>query len=213
VAADSVPARKLRADAERNRRALLDAARATFNAQGISASLEDIARSSGVGIGTLYRHFPTRDALIAEVYRNEVEKLAEAARALSPGKAPMEALREWLLLFVDYFTTKLILADAIKSMVAVTAGTGDVLTKAVTDLIDRAIESGDIAPGSVDPMDLLRAISGVATAGALPGWEQGARRMVEVLINGLSVKPQRSTGIGVRESWRRVSPPPRGRRR
>ena len=185
---DSARRRKPRADAQRNRSALIEAARTAFGAEGTSASLEDIARSAGVGIGTLYRHFPTRDVLIGEVYRNEVEKLAAAARELSASESPLEALREWLLLFVDYFATKLILADAIRSMVAVTAGTGDILSRAVTALVERAIESGDIAPATADPVDLLRAVSGVATSGAGPGWEQGARRMVNVLIAGLSRK-------------------------
>jgi AcrR family transcriptional regulator len=179
--------RKPRADAERNRQRLIDAARARFSDEGAGASLEEIARSAGVGIGTLYRHFPTREALIGEVYRNEVAKLGEASRQLATSKAPIAALREWLLLFVDYFATKLILADVVKSMSA-TAGTGDILTKAVTDLVNRATEKGDIAPDSIDPMDLLRAISGVASAGAAPGWEQRARRMVDVLIAGLSRK-------------------------
>ena len=186
---ESVPAslrRKPRADAERNRARVIDAARAVFGEEGTGASLEEIARRASVGIGTLYRHFPTRDALIGEVYRSEVAKLCEAARRLSNNEAPLEALRQWLLLFVDYFTTKLILADAVKSMVSVTAGTGGALTKCVTDLVDRAVDHGDIARGSIDPTDLLRAISGVANASPAPGWEEGAKRMVDVLISGLS---------------------------
>ena len=178
--------RKPRADAERNRRRLLEAARAAFSDQGTGASLEEIARNAGVGIGTLYRHFPTRDALIGEVYRHELGKLGEAARQLSTSEAPLHALREWLLLFVDYFTTKLILADAVKSMVGVTEGAGDILTSAVTDLVNRTVESGEIAPGSIEPSDLLRAISGVATANPHGRWEAGAKRMVDLLVSGLS---------------------------
>jgi AcrR family transcriptional regulator len=118
VAADfsDAPARKPRADAERNRLRLLEAARAAFASGGTGASLEDIARSAEVGIGTLYRHFPTRDALVSEVYRNEAEKLAAAARQLAETEAPLDALRAWLLLFVDYLSTKLILAEALRTM-------------------------------------------------------------------------------------------------
>ena len=185
-----VTARKPRADAERNRLKLLDAARAAFTAEGTGASLEDIARSAGVGIGTLYRHFPTRDVLVAEVYRSEAEKLAEASRQLAEGGGPpLEALRTWLLLFVDYLSTKLILVEAFRSMVGdtsrLTAASGDLLTSSVTLLVRRATESGDIVAGNIDPVDLLRAITGVAMAGAGPNWEGPARRMVDVLITGL----------------------------
>ena len=193
MAPESLTARKPRADAERNRQRLLDAAREAFNVSGTSVSLEEIARSAGVGIGTLYRHFPTRDALIAEVYRNEAEKLEQCARDLASTEPPLEALRLWLLLFVDYLSTKLILVDAFKSMVAdtsrLTAGSGELLRSAVIPLIDRAIDSGDIEPGSIEPIDLLRALYGVATAGTGPGWEIAAKRMVDVLIKGISRRP------------------------
>src|SRR5262245_45914822 len=95
-------ASKRRADAERNRRRLLEAARQTFAAAGANASLEDIARRAGVGIGTLYRHFPTRDALLADVYRLVLTQLADAAPRLLETQPPIEALRNWMRLFVDY---------------------------------------------------------------------------------------------------------------
>jgi AcrR family transcriptional regulator len=189
VAADSAPARKPRADAERNRQRLLEAARAAFSNGGVSVSLEEIARLASVGIGTLYRHFPTRDALIAEVYRNEAQKLGDAARELADTHPPLDALRTWLLLFVDYLSTKLILVEAFRSMVGdtsrLTAGSGELLSAAVTLLVDRAIESGDIARGSIDPIDLLRALSGVAMTAPGPDWPVAAARMVDVLIAGL----------------------------
>ena len=189
MAVDSAPARKPRADATRNRERLLEAARAAFSDGGVSVSLEEIARSAGVGIGTLYRHFPTRDALIAEVYRNEAAKLGEAARTLAGTYPPIDALRRWLLLFVDYLSTKLILVEAFKSMVGdtarLTAASGNVLTSSVTLLVERAVESGDIERGSVDPVDLLRALTGVAMAGARPDWHVAAARMVDILIAGL----------------------------
>ena len=194
MAADSmaVSARKPRADAERNRQRLLEAARAAFNAQGTSVSLEEIARSASVGIGTLYRHFPARDVLIAAVYSNEAEKLAQAARELSETKPPLDALRTWLLLFVDYLSTKLILVEAFKSMVGdtsqLTAASGDRLISSVTLLVGRAVDSGDIAAGRIDPVDVLRAITGVAMVGAGPDWDAAAKRMVDVLLGGLSAR-------------------------
>ena len=186
---DSAPARKPRADAERNRQRLIEAARAAFSASGTSVSLEEIARSARVGIGTLYRHFPTRDVLIADVYRSEAARLAEAARELAETEPPLDALRSWLLLFVDYLATKLILVEAFKSMVGdtsqLTAATVDLLTSSVTLLADRAMESGDIARDGIDPLDLLRALTGVAMAGAGPDWHLAARRMIDVLLAGL----------------------------
>jgi AcrR family transcriptional regulator len=189
VTVKSVPARKPRADAERNRHRLLEAARVAFNADGVSVSLEEIARSAGVGIGTLYRHFPTRDALVAEVYRNEAAKLGEAARELAERRTPLEALREWLLLFVDYLSTKVILVEALTAMVSdtskLTAASGDVLTTSVKGLVDRAVETGDIVGDTIDPVDLLRALSGVATTRAGPDWHVAAARMVDLLVAGL----------------------------
>jgi AcrR family transcriptional regulator len=190
VTPDSAPTRKLRTDAERNRQRLLEAARAAFGNGGVSVSLEEVARSAGVGIGTLYRHFPTRDVLIAEVYRTEVQKLCDAARELADSHPPLDALRAWLLLFVDYLSTKLILVEAFRSMVGdtsrLTAGSGDLLSSAVTLLVARAVKSGDLAPDGIDPIDLLRALTGVAMAGAGPDWHLGAARMVDVLLRGVS---------------------------
>lgn len=181
------PVRKPRADAERNRMRLLEAARAAFASGGTGASLEDIARSAGVGIGTLYRHFPTRDALVSEVYRNEAAKLADAARQLANGLPPLDALRRWLLLFVDYLSTKLILAEALRTMMCdtseLTKASVEQLTASMRLLMDGARASGEIAAGDTDPLDLLRALGGVASAG--PGWENGARAMVDILINGM----------------------------
>jgi AcrR family transcriptional regulator len=189
LAADSVPARKPRADAERNRQRLIEAARAAFSAGGTSVSLEEIARSAGVGIGTLYRHFPTRDVLVADVYRSEAARLAEAARELAETEPPLDAMRSWLLLFVDYLATKLILVEAFKSMVGdtsqLTAASGDLLSSSVTLLLERAIDSGDISRDGIDPLDLLRALAGVATVGAGPDWHLSARRMIDVLLAGL----------------------------
>jgi AcrR family transcriptional regulator len=188
----SAPTRKPRADAERNRLRLLEAARTAFTEAGTAVSLEQVARQAGVGIGTLYRHFPTRDALFAEVYRNEVQKLCDRARELADSLPPLDALRFWLLLFVDYLATKLILVEAFRAMVGdtsrLTAHSGDLLTQAITLLVDRAVENGDIAKDSVDPIDLLRALTGIATTAARPDWDKAAKRMVDVLLAGLTAR-------------------------
>ena len=109
--------RKPRADAQRNRERILEIAKQAFTRSGADASLDDIATQAGVGAGTLYRHFPTREALLAAVYRTEVEKLAAAEKRLAVELAPLEALRAWMLLFVDYIATKKIIAPALNAMV------------------------------------------------------------------------------------------------
>ena len=168
VLADVPPkTRRLRADAERNRQSLLDAARTAFARDGAASSLEDIARSAGVGIGTLYRHFPTRDALIEEVYRHALGQLAEAADRLSASETPAEALRKWLLVFVDYISTKRLMADALSSLAGgpaelyASSGAGQKMLDGVERLTREAEASGEIRL-TLAPMDLLRAISGVA---------------------------------------------------
>jgi len=115
--AEPVSARKPRADALRNRARLVEAARGLFASRGADTSMEEIARTAGVGIGTLYRHFPTRDAVIEAVYRREVEQLAAAATRLLDSHAPGEALHEWLRLLVDYIATKKVVAQAISPAV------------------------------------------------------------------------------------------------
>lgn len=183
-----VPVRKPRADAERNRQKLLDAARAAFTANGGLVSMDEVARAAGVGIGTLYRHFPNRDELVIAVYRNDMAKLLEAARRMAEAEAPLESLRSWLLLFIDHLGTKVILADAVKALVgdqAHDAVATEQLNSSLRLLIERAVASGDIAASSIEPLDLVRAIYGVATASPGANWEDSAKRMVDILIAGL----------------------------
>jgi AcrR family transcriptional regulator len=181
--------RRPRADAERNRQRLLEAAKSYFAANGAGASLEEIARLAKVGIGTLYRHFPTRDALVEEVYRQSIEQLAAAAATLSETEPPIEALRQWLQLFVDYLADKKLLADALGSLPGGTANlyakSGSTLQSAIKMLTDRAVLKNDIHLDA-EPLDLLRAIAGVANASPTPGWETGAKKMVDILIVGIS---------------------------
>lgn len=182
--------RKPRADAQRNRMHLLAVAKAAFAGKGPDVSLDEIARMAGVGIGTLYRHFPTRDALVEGVYRNEMLGLAEAADRLAQSEPPLAALREWLLLFVEHIATKQIMATALNSLVcsasSLQAASADHMTRAITGLTDRAVASGDIRM-DLDPVDLLRALVGVATVAAGPEWQNSARQLVDILLAGVRV--------------------------
>lgn len=181
------PGRKPRADAQRNRERLLEIAKAAFARGGAEVSLDDIAKAAGVGAGTLYRHFPTRDALIEAVYRAEVQALSDAAGRLAADHAPIEALRSWMRLFVDYIATKHLIAPALKSIVGgspqLFATTGDQMREAIGGLVGRAVASGDIRP-DLDPFDLLRALVGVANVAASPDWEASAKRLVDILVAG-----------------------------
>jgi AcrR family transcriptional regulator len=180
--------RKPRADAQRNRMRLLKTAKAAFAEKGSAASLDEIAKVAGVGAGTLYRHFPTRDALIEAVYRNETEQLVAAAAPLAEARAPTAALREWLLLFVDYIATKHDIYEALNSIVGGTtelySASTEQMKRAMAKLIDRAVASGEVRL-NVDPLDLLRAIAGVANLSAGPDGKEAAKRMVDILIAGI----------------------------
>ena len=183
----SPSARKPRADAQRNRRRLLEEAKQAFARSGANASLDDIAKQAGVGAGTLYRHFPTREALLEAVYRHEVEKLAAAERQLSLRLPPVEALRAWMLLFVDHIATKQIIAPALNTLVGgpskLYEGSRAPITAAIHDLVKRAIESGEIRE-DLEPFDLLRALIGVSNVASSPDWQQSAKRLVDILIAG-----------------------------
>ena len=179
--------RKPRADAARNRERILDEAKKAFTREGADISLEEVARQAGVGPGTLYRHFPTRDALLESVYRAEVEKLAKEERRLSETMPPAEALKAWMLLFVDYIATKKIIAPALNSIVGgpskLFESSGALIMDAINSLVSRAIESGDIR-ADLDPLDLLRALVGVSNVASAPDWQQSARRLVDILLLG-----------------------------
>lgn len=179
--------RKPRADAQRNRERILEVAKAAFTRSGANASLDDIAKEAGVGAGTLYRHFPTRDALLEGVYQSEVEKLAAAERELSAKLPPLEALRAWMLLFIDYIAAKHIIAPALNTIVGGVSrlyeGSRAQITGAIDALVKRAIKSGDIRK-DLDAFDLLRALIGVSNVASSPDWQQSARRLVDILISG-----------------------------
>ena len=179
--------RKPRTDAQRNRERILEVAKGAFTRSGANASLDDIAKEAGVGAGTLYRHFPTRDALIEAVYRSEVEKLAIAERRFAAAMSPSEALRAWMLLFVDYIATKQIIAPALNAYVGgpskLDEGSRAQIQGAINALVKRATKSGDIRR-DLEPFDLLRALVGVSHVASGPEWQQSARRLVDILITG-----------------------------
>ena len=187
----SQPARrKPRADAVRNRARILEIAKEAFTragANGANVNLDDIAKDAGVGPGTLYRHFPTREALLEAVYRSEVGKLAAAEGKFAESMPPVEALRAWMLLFVDYIAAKHIIAPALNTLVGgpskLFEATGAQVKGAINALVERAIKSGDIR-ADLDPLDLLRALVGVSNVASGPDWKQSARRLVEILIAG-----------------------------
>lgn len=181
-------ARKPRADSARNRQLLIEAAKAGFSQVGLDVSLEEVARRAGVGIGTLYRHFPTREAVVEAVYRREVEHLAEAVPQLLQTSRAGEALHQWMHLFVDYIATKRIIAPSLATAVARTpalrASSSELITGAISTLVKRAIASGDVRK-DIDPSDLLRAMIGVSYGNPDAGWEASARRLIDILMDGL----------------------------
>jgi AcrR family transcriptional regulator len=183
----SPPARKPRADAKRNRERILETAKDAFTRDGATASLDDIARRSGVGNATLYRHFPTRDDLIEAVYRNEVERLAAAEQRFATTMPPIEALRAWMLLFIDHVSQKKLIIPAMDTVpggsMRLMEGSRSLIHGTFVTSVQRAIASGDLR-ADTDPNDFVRALVGIFHTAALPGWEQSARRLVDILIVG-----------------------------
>jgi AcrR family transcriptional regulator len=181
------PQRKPRADAKRNRERILEVAKEVFTRDGGAASLDDIARQAVIGPGTLYRHFPTRDSLIEAVYRSEVEKLAAAEQRFSATMPPLEALRAWMLLFIEHVTSKKLIMPAMDTVTGgatrLIEGARPITHTTFVASVRRAIASGDLR-ADTNPDDFVRALVGVFRTTALPGWEESARRIVEILIAG-----------------------------
>jgi len=187
--------RPLRADAARNRTKVLAVAAEAFAESGTDTPLEEIARRADVGIGTLYRHFPTRAALIEQVYRSRVDELCATAPRLLESVPPIEALEEWVLSFTAYVGQKRGMVAALRAamgedVTAVFTDTHDKLSAATTLLLDAARRDGAIR-GDIEPMDLLRAVGGVCMAGADAGQGDPAeqaertRRMLGLVLDGL----------------------------
>ena len=180
--------RKPRADAIRNRERVLEAAKAVFSAGGAEASLEAVAREAGVGIGTLYRHFPTREALFEAVYRREVQQLADLAEQLKQEAKPIDALRQWMRSIVKFVATKKGMSAALTLAVdknsKLFSSSADRLARTVGGLLDRAIAAGEIRD-DISPEDLLRAVVGMCYMHDQPGWQTSVLRLVDVFVNGL----------------------------
>jgi AcrR family transcriptional regulator len=184
----AVQTRKPRADSSRNRQLLIDASKAGFSEVGLNVSLEEIARRANVGIGTLYRHFPSREAIVEAVYRREVEQLAEAAPQLLETSRAGEALHKWMHLFVDFIATKRLIAPSLGALAARTtplhATPAELITRAISTLVKQAIVNGDVRK-DIDPSDLLRALVGMSYGNPDAGWEASARRLIDILMDGL----------------------------
>lgn len=179
--------RKPRADAQRNRERILEVAKFAFTQHGAEATLDEIGRQAGVGSGTLYRHFPTRDALIEAVYRGEVGKLSAAARRYAATMPPLEALQAWMLLFIDHVADKRLILPAMDTVAGgsmrLMESTRPVISAEFLALVQRAIDCGDLRPDT-EPQDFVRTLIGIFHTMAIPGWEASARRIVSILIEG-----------------------------
>jgi AcrR family transcriptional regulator len=182
-----MPPRKKRSDAQQNRERILVVAKKAFAKSGANASLDEIAKQARVGPGTLYRHFPSREELLKAVYQAAVAKLATAATEFAETLPPIEAVRAWMILFIDYIADKQIIAPALNGLFEnphqVYEASRGQIWEAVRSLVKRAVKSGDIRK-DLDAIDLIRALIGVASVGARPDWQQSARKLVDILILG-----------------------------
>jgi AcrR family transcriptional regulator len=191
---NSKPARRPRADGERNRLRLIEAAKDAFAKDGAAVALEQIARDAKVSIATLYRHFPTRDELISAVYQQEVTSLINAADLLLTKREPVTALHEWLMLFVDFLDAKHGMAAAMDTLIG---GPEPLYSKTPhrLDVPVKALVAAGVSAGAfrddIEPHDLLRALAGVAHVRPSKGWKQSAGHMVDLLLNGLQTKRAR----------------------
>jgi AcrR family transcriptional regulator len=183
-----VTVRAQRADACRNHDRLLEVASEAFATWGVEASLEKIAKSAGVGIGTLYRHFPTRDALVEAVYRHNVDLLCAGADELRASLPPDQALAEWMQRFVSYVPSKKGLATYLKSAVSADSdlfqSTHAKVQQTIGTLVNAAADAGMIR-ARIDGMDLLRALGGVCMMADLPGGPEQAAKVATLLMDGL----------------------------
>ncbi|MGS2642700.1 TetR/AcrR family transcriptional regulator [Streptosporangium sp. G12] len=180
--------RPLRADARRNRERLLEVAVRAFSHDGPDVTLDAIAKAAGVGIGTLYRHFPTREALIEEAYRSELNRLCDVVPDLLGAMPPDEATRTWMDRFVDYMTTKRGMADALHAVIASGgnpyAQSRDRLVEAMTTLLRAGAAAGTVR-SDVDPVDVLTGMGGVSLAAGEPAQRDQAHRLLDLLMDGL----------------------------
>ena len=179
---------ELRADAQRNREKLIEAAAPAFAEYGTNASLEEIARRAGVGIGTLYRHFPTREHLVEVVYSHEVEQLLALADELAEREAPDVALEQWMLRLVGYIATKRGMGDSLRQLYAsnsqLFAKASGLMPKTLQRLVEAAADAGLIRR-DIQSADLLQVLFGLYSAPDTPDWRERSRRLVGLLMDGL----------------------------
>ena len=185
---DGSAARPLRADARRNRDKILAAAVRMFAEEGLDAHLERIAKEAGVGSATLYRNFPTREALIEAVYRNEVVQLCDAVPGLLAAKPPFEALHDWTRLFLDYVTAKSGMADALRAIAATGSNpyghSREMIQTAITALLDACAAAGTIRT-DIGPADMGAALEGIALTSGRPEQRERAERLLDLTLDGL----------------------------
>lgn len=191
MATDS-DARAVRSDAQRNRRRLLKAASRAFSSGGEGVGLEAIAKDAGVGIGTLYRHFPTREALVEAVYRNELARLRDSAGELLASEPPARALRAWMDGFADYVATKRGMAETLHAVYASGAmnlsETRAALMKTIQDLLDAGAAAGAVRD-DVPAQDVFASLTGIFLATGAPSRRAQAGRMLDLLMDGLRARP------------------------
>ncbi|MGJ5756403.1 TetR family transcriptional regulator [Streptomyces puniciscabiei] len=179
--------RPLRADAQRNEDRLLEAAAAAFAREGASASVKDIARAAGVGVGTLYRRFPSKELLIEAIYRQEVQLLCEAAQHLTATQSPVDALRTWMERFIDFMAAKQGMADALAVVLtdeSEKTHTRSLLAAAIAHLLGAA-EGQSVARPGVEAQDVLMALGGISLMAASEERRDLATRLIDLLLYGV----------------------------
>jgi AcrR family transcriptional regulator len=185
---------RLRSDAQRNRDRLLEVAVQAFSREGPDVTLDSIAKAAGVGIGTLYRHFPTREALVEAAYRNELARLCDGVDELVRDQPADVALRQWMDRFVEYMTTKRGMAEALRLVIA---SGGDPFAQSrgrLTDAVSALLSAGSAAGlirDDVSAVDVLASLSGVTLAAGDPGQRDQAGRLLDLLMDGLRARPRR----------------------
>ncbi len=185
------PPRKPRADSVRNRQRVLEAARTVFASDGPAGSLEAVARHAGVGVGTLYRHFPSREALFEAVYRSEVEQLVALSQQLATDEPPLQALRRWMRANVEFVATKkgmsTALAVAVNASSDLTVSSTDRLGRALEPMLRRAVDAGEIRD-DVGPEDILRTIVGLCYIHGKPGWKDKVLHLLDIFVEGMRLR-------------------------
>jgi AcrR family transcriptional regulator len=188
----SADERPLRADARRNRERVLAAAARAFAGEGPAATIEAIAKDAGVGVGTVYRHFPTREALIEAAYRSELVAVCDAAPVLLDDYPPAEALRAWMDRFVDYMTTKIGMSDALRAVIAAGsnpyARSRDMLNDALGLFLTAGIADSSLRD-DIPADDVLINLSGIALAAGAPDQRAQAGRLLDLLLDALHPRP------------------------